>query len=299
MLNGYDVAALTINSSGHIFAGTIGGGLFRSTDNGGTWTQMNVGLTSQVVNTLAINLSGHVFAGTLFGGVYRSTNNGDSWTQINTGLTNTSILSLMTFGSQIFTGTNGDGVFRSTNNGDTWTSVSIGMTNSFVRSLAVSPQGQLFAGTIGSGVFRSNDNGGNWSPINSGLTSLEVRSLVVTGSGFVFVGTYGGGIFRSVQSVTKVRDFLAATPKEFFLRQNYPNPFNPVTRFDVGVPSFGLVTVKIFDLLGREVTTLVNEELKPGIYNMKWDAGGMPSGAYFYTLYANGQVETRKMVLLR
>ncbi len=87
---GGEVYALAINSSGHIFAGTFLGGIFRSTDNGGIWTQINAGLPNTIVFSLAVNSSEHIFAGT-GGGVFRSTDNGESWTQINTGLTNTDI----------------------------------------------------------------------------------------------------------------------------------------------------------------------------------------------------------------
>ena len=107
------VFALAINSSGHIFAGTSGGGVFRSTNNGDSWTAVNTGLTNTAVFALAINASGHIFAGTN-GGVFRSTNNADSWTAINTGLTNTGVAALAINSSgHIFAGTEGGGVFRS------------------------------------------------------------------------------------------------------------------------------------------------------------------------------------------
>jgi len=86
------VKCLAINSSGHIFAGTAGGinalrvlgdGVFRSTDNGDSWTQVNTGLTNESVGCLAINSSGHIFAGTYGGGIFRSTDNGGTWTAVN------------------------------------------------------------------------------------------------------------------------------------------------------------------------------------------------------------------------
>jgi len=100
-------------------------------------------------------------------------------------------------------------------------------------------------------------------------------------------------------------------PSDFSLSQNYPNPFNPVTTIKFAIPSnvkpslaagrreTSIVKLIIFDMLGREVATLVNEEKQPGTYEVKWDATGFSSGIYFYRLTASSFVETRKMILLR
>ncbi len=92
---------------------------------------------------------------------------------------------------------------------------------------------------------------------------------------------------------------VSETPARFALEQNYPNPFNPTTNFELQIAKLGLVTLKVCDVLGREVATLVNEELKPGAYKTTWDASGMPSGVYFYRMRASDFVETKKLVLLR
>jgi hypothetical protein len=105
-------------------------------------------------------------------------------------------------------------------------------------------------------------------------------------------------------------------PKSFYLGQNYPNPFNPATviQYTVAAPSGGLslskagvegrnvshqVRLSVYDLLGREVAVLVNEEMKPGTYETSWDAAGFPGGVYFYRLQAGNFSETRKLVLIR
>lgn len=89
------------------------------------------------------------------------------------------------------------------------------------------------------------------------------------------------------------------TPKRFVLEQNYPNPFNPATRIGFQLAGFGLVSLKVYDLLGREVATLVNEELQPGSHEVTWDAHGMASGVYFCRLAAGSFVQSRKLVLMR
>jgi hypothetical protein len=90
----------------------------------------------------------------------------------------------------------------------------------------------------------------------------------------------------TTQTVTGVRD----TPKrgEYALHQNYPNPFNPTTDFGYRIADFGFVSLKVYDVLGREVATLVNEVKQPGAYSVRWNASGYPSGVYLYRLSAVG-----------
>ncbi len=88
-------------------------------------------------------------------------------------------------------------------------------------------------------------------------------------------------------------------PNKFSLSQNYPNPFNPVTHFEFRIANFGFVKLSVFDALGREVETLINEQLKPGVYEVEFDGTELPSGVYFYKLFTNGFSETKKMVLLK
>ena len=93
---------------------------------------------------------------------------------------------------------------------------------------------------------------------------------------------------------------------EFSLQQNYPNPFNPSTTIKFTIPSVGTthelsMTAKliIYDMLGREIKTLVNKPMQPGNYEVEFNAGALPSGIYFYKLQSGKQVQTQKMVLLR
>ncbi len=89
------------------------------------------------------------------------------------------------------------------------------------------------------------------------------------------------------------------TPQAFELHQNFPNPFNPTTNIGFKVQGSGLVSLKVFDVLGREVVTLVNEQLTPGSYAVRFDAGNAPSGIFFYRLHAGGFTATKRMILLR
>ncbi len=88
-------------------------------------------------------------------------------------------------------------------------------------------------------------------------------------------------------------------PKMFKLYPNYPNPFNPLTKMIFDIPKQDLVTLKVFDVLGREVSTLVNVQLKPGTYEVDWDGSSFASGVYYYKLISGEFVETKKMILLK
>ena len=88
-------------------------------------------------------------------------------------------------------------------------------------------------------------------------------------------------------------------PTEFLLSQNYPNPFNPSTVISYQIPQQGFVTLKIFDILGREVATLVSEEKPAGSYDVDFAANGLASGVYIYRMKVNEFIQSRKMLLLR
>lgn len=88
-------------------------------------------------------------------------------------------------------------------------------------------------------------------------------------------------------------------PLTYSLSQNYPNPFNPVTSFEFRIAEFGLVKISVYDALGREVETLVNNELNPGTYKAEWNASKLNSGVYFYKLTTGNFTETKKMVLVK
>jgi hypothetical protein len=103
----------------------------------------------------------------------------------------------------------------------------------------------------------------------------------------------------TVDIVTGIAENETNLPIEYALKQNYPNPFNPSTKIKYSIPQSSNVVLKVFDILGNEIETLVNEEKSVGIYEVQFDATGISSGVYFYTLTAGNFVENKKMVLLR
>jgi hypothetical protein len=98
---------------------------------------------------------------------------------------------------------------------------------------------------------------------------------------------------------TGVENINSEFPSELSLEQNYPNPFNPSTSIQYAITNRQFVSLKIYDVLGNEVASLVNEEKSVGVYEVMFDATGLSSGMYLYKLQAGSYVETKKMVLLR
>jgi len=88
-------------------------------------------------------------------------------------------------------------------------------------------------------------------------------------------------------------------PERFLLSQNYPNPFNPTTKITYSIPVPGNVSVKIFDITGREIKTLVNEFRNAGSYEIEFDGGGLSSGVYYYKLETNNFSEVKRMILIK
>ncbi len=198
-LYGGVVTHLAVSPSGTIFAGTYGAGVFRSTDNGQSWTQAHYSSSLNYVNALAINSSSHIFVGSW--GLLRSTDNGETWA--STGLANTSVTAVAINSSgHVFAGTFGQGILRSADNGETWTQVNNGLPapGYWVSDIAINSSDHLFVATD-QGIFRSTDNGENWTEVNNGLTNTNVDSLAINSPGHIFAGTWGNeGIFRSTDN---------------------------------------------------------------------------------------------------
>jgi photosystem II stability/assembly factor-like uncharacterized protein len=294
-----DTRAFAISST-NLFAGTYGGGVFLSTNNGTNWTQVNNGLTNYVVIAFAVS-GNNIFAGTYSGGVFLSTNNGSIWTEVNSGLTGNQVTSLTVSGTNLFAGTN-EGVFLSTNSGSNW--ISTGFQDTLVSALTFYGT-NLFAGTsdiLGNsgGVFLSNNNGINWTDVNSGLPNTGILALTISGTN-LFAGTVGSGVWRRSLSemITSVEDHSSEIPSRFILEQNFPNPFNPSTKIRYSVSQNSNIMIKVFDILGNEIETLVNEEKPFGTYEITWYAANLSSGIYFYTINAGSFIETKKMILIK
>jgi Secretion system C-terminal sorting domain len=125
------------------------------------------------------------------------------------------------------------------------------------------------------------------------LLPILLQAQYMGGNGRGDVSVILTNVPLPVQKVTEV------FPTKYDLEQNYPNPFNPTTKIKYSVPQSSNVVIKVFDVLGNEIETLVNEEKPAGTYEVTWYAEQLPSGVYFYQLKAGSFLQTKKMVLMK
>ena len=139
------------------------------------------------------------------------------------------------------------------------------------------------------------------TPYVSGSSNMLVRFRDSCDSNTNWDGWYVDNINVTAYQIvpTDIGGNLSGMPTRFELSQNYPNPFNPSTQIKFSVPKEGFVNIKVFDVLGREVRTLVNEVKKPGYYSVDFDGASLSSGFYFYRMETSSYVETKKMMLLK
>ena len=208
--------------------------------------------------------NGLVFAGSF--GIYKSTDYGNNWEYF--GLNGLEITGITSDSSERIFVTTGSpqGVFMSTDFGTTWNS--IGLESIAKHSITISKEGYLYVGSE-SGVFRSNNLGAEWEILIDGMTNYYASALICVSGNKVFVGTLGGGVCIGPDSATNAEVDIPSL-NTFSLSQNYPNPFNPSTSLQYAIGSRQFVTLKVYDLLGREVATLVSEEKPAGEYEVEF-----------------------------
>ena len=299
-ISNQSVRAFAKNSS-YVFACTWGGGIFRSSDDGANW--QSVGLTN--AGFRSIYAAGEkIFCGA--DKVYSSTDNGNTWNVRQLPwpagdtwgfLYNDGILYACDMG-----------LYISTDMGDSWR-LKYGITFDSLGSVVdtkifkdiIYYQNKLIASVAFNSILISYDGGNNWNGFNEGLiTDWTFAGLVLKGSNiWALRDFFGNAYIRPLSEITEVENENILSANYFLLNQNYPNPFNPTTKISYQLPESGNVTLKIYDVLGNEIATLVNEEKTAGIYQVDFNVSYLTSGMYFYKLTSGRFSETKKMLLLK
>lgn len=154
--------------------------------------------------------------------------------------------------------------------------------------------------------FKSTDNGGTWTaitfPTATTVNHFDLYYSPSTGIVTAYAckgSTTTGTIYKYTETVTGITGSNNEIPSEFALRQNYPNPFNPTTTIEYSISNSAFITLKVYNILGKEMTTLVAEQKTAGNYNVTFDASNYTTGIYYYTLTADNFRDTKKMLLTK
>jgi hypothetical protein len=230
------------------------------------------------------------------GEIWKSTDLGTNWTKKTSGV-NAQLRSVSSdHGSttdKLVCGNNGT-VLKSNDGGETWSNISPGISTNF-RS-AINASDKIHVVGLGGSILLTADGGANWFAQDS-PTSNDLNDIVEIDNGdLVAVGA--GGTILVYSELTGVEN-TKNNPAAFSVAQNYPNPFNPSTRIRYSIPHSSSVSIKVYDLIGNEIQTLVNEEKPGGSYEITWNAYDLPSGVYFYQIRAGEFFQTNKMLLLK
>jgi hypothetical protein len=237
---------------------------------------------------------------------------GTNWTvydESNSGLPYNRVYALAVDGSNnLWIGTYGGGLAKF--DGTNWTvynTSNSGLPHNLILSLAIDGSNIWIGTWWGLAKF----DGSNWTvynPWNSGIPDNWVYALALDGNDNTWIGTWLGGlaVYREGGVILNAGQESLSTkiPSTFKLFHNYPNPFNPSTKIKFTIPlnvkrEMLNVTLKVYDILGNEIATLINEEKPTGSYEITWNAKGLPSGLYFYQLQAGSFLETKKMVFVK
>ena len=306
---------VTVSPSGIVFCGLY---LFTgritithlalSTDDGSIWTSPGwevIGGHLFDFKGQSVITSGYVENIVPSSYIHLSTDNGQTWSLLGeTYWGNNSTLGIGLNGN-IFVGGGflcyppppgcSAGLFLSSDSCGSWTKIS---SLTYQAGISIESGGMLVV-YDSLGVFLFSDDGDSIGSFNQGLSDLATHTLTIDNNGFVYVGTDHGVWRRPVSEIVSVERVPTALPSNFNLLQNYPNPFNPSTSIKYSIPQTSKVVIKIYDILGNEIATLMDEEKSVGTYELMWDASAQPSGVYFYQLKAGDYVNTKKMILLR
>jgi len=275
-----------------LVAGSWGEGVFTTSDNGTTWIEMNTDLTIKAVQALTVDKNGNLFAGTAGGGIYKIFNGESKWYQYN--LANNIVWAMSSSNDAVYASSYGGGLFVSYDSGSNWSKSSL--NQDYIYSIVTDKNNKVYVSSWTSGVFVTVNDGNSWQPL--GMGGFGVSAIIASPSkNDLFAGTREGKIYKISFDVTDVNQ--SVLPVEFRLEQNYPNPFNPSTTIEFAIPKSGKYSLKIYDILGRELTTLINKEISAGIHKVDFNAGKFASGVYIYRLTGENVNLVKKMMFIK
>ena len=279
-----------------------------STNGGNNWTSNNLGINNITYFSIDFVNRDTGWIGGTNGVLFKTTNCGLNWVQKNTG-TDTRFygLSFTTKDTGWAGGFNSSGeskiLFTSTG-GESWIVKYIDPIGQGVEDIFFTSAKEGWAMGLPGKIMHTTDVGNTWEFQNSNAGNIHLFSgyFINSTTGWI-VGEAGGANGKILKTTTggivPVENIKKKISKNFVLHQNYPNPFNSSTVIKFEIPKSSFVILKVYDITGREVAALINNNLITGIYESYFEASKLSSGIYYYRLVADNYTETKKLILIK
>jgi len=238
--------------------------------------------------------------------VYRTTNSGNNWEkkykENSYPIYSNALKDVCVKGNKVWASGYSSSMLFSSDNGETWGSQILPVpcqTNSiyFVDQFTGWAVGSGFSDSTN--INKTTNGGVNWINQRNNFPSWLNSVMFINYYTGWAVGRYGVILRTTNGGLTFAENSFSESPTLYYLSQNYPNPFNPVTNLGFGISDLGFVSLKLYDAIGKELRTLVNESRPAGNYNIEFDGSDLPSGIYFYKFEVGDFVETKSMILLK
>lgn len=298
--------------------------VYRTTNGASNWSPISNDLTGglprlNTITTIAVAPSNTsvLYVGTADGRVWVTSNLGGSWTHVTNGLpfrwvTRVAVdpydenTAYVTFSGLKWRDPQPH-IFKTTNKGTSWSNISANLPDAPINGFVIDPNrpNVLFVGTD-VGAYYTTNGGQSWQDVGPGLPLVSVYDLKIHDAGnFLVAGTHGRSMYKlDLSQITDIAESGTPAVKDFYLAQNFPNPFNPSTSIAYKIARDSRVQLKIYNILGQEVRTLVNEKQSAGKHAARWNgddnAGkAAASGVYLYALSVDGKTQTKRMLLIK
>jgi photosystem II stability/assembly factor-like uncharacterized protein len=266
--------------------------VYVSSDHGDTWNSILNGMS---LSAVSVSPKGYLFVSALNPPrLYRSTNDGVTWNIVHQ---NESSFKPPIAGKEgvLFIAV-ASGILKSMDQGTTWQLYPVSFTNKYAQRMYTDNNGKYFIATQDQGLYFSDDECKNWSSVSGNLSGSTVWDILFT-ENQVILGS-SRGIWKNKTGVLVSSDEKSYS-NSYALFQNYPNPFNPSTTIKYMLGKPGRVTISIYDILGKEVIKLIDEDKPGGEFQVNWNGSSYPSGIYFLKMESEDFRETKKIILIK
>lgn len=311
---GHNLIAVDQTDPSTVYAVSTGG-IYRSTNWGVTWAKLPWPFTDPSLIVVNPVNSQTIFVGTQKPGLFVSHDGGSTWAQCNLGSiggypyclcidpTDTSLIEVglttaPNAGGGVLISSDAGSSFRYFNTG--LASVTESLSPVYSNAIAFNPDSKAGQAALATsnGIYLSESPSAPWIDMSGNVIPKDFRDLTWVDSS-LYAATYGEGIVVTTPTVTGILNRSLRIPSGYRLFQNYPDPFNPTTVIRYQLPRSSHVILKVYDILGREVATLVNGQEPVGSHQVEFDGSRFASGVYFYRIQAGSFTATMDLLLLK